>query len=177
MTQPGIEPRSPRPLVNTLPTRPMSRQIHIYSFIHTYIYTCIYIHMYTYLHIYIHIYIYTYTYIYACIYIHMHIYIYIYIHIHTYIYIYIHIYIYVYIFTHTYIYIASRHLVGRWSRDYHMCRLVFPCFFHAYVAFRSEEREDGCGPVDEGWNSCWREEKLPSKFRKLTKKKSICYKQ
>ena len=25
--------------------------------------------------------------------------------------------------------IASRHLVGRWSRDYHMCRLVFLCFF------------------------------------------------
>ena len=25
MTQPGIEPRSPRPLANTLPTRPMSR--------------------------------------------------------------------------------------------------------------------------------------------------------
>ena len=25
--------------------------------------------------------------------------------------------------------IASRHLVGRWFRDYHMCRLVFLCFF------------------------------------------------
>ena len=25
--------------------------------------------------------------------------------------------------------ITSRHLVGRWSRDYHMCRLVFLCFF------------------------------------------------
>ena len=25
--------------------------------------------------------------------------------------------------------IASRHLVGRWSRDYHMCRLVFLRFF------------------------------------------------
>ena len=37
-------------------------------------------------------------------------------------------------------------------------------------ALRSEEKEDGCGPVDEGWNSCWREEKLPSKFRKMTKK-------
>ena len=24
--------------------------------------------------------------------------------------------------------IASRHLVGRWFRDYHMCRLVFLCF-------------------------------------------------
>ena len=28
MTQPRIEPRSPRPLVNTLPTRPMSRLIY-----------------------------------------------------------------------------------------------------------------------------------------------------
>ena len=45
--------------------------------------------------------------------------------------------------------------------------------FYAHVAFRSEEREDGCDPVDEGWNSCWRE-KLPSKFRKMTKK-SACY--
>ena len=53
----------------------------------------------------------------------------------------------------------------------------FSVSFHDHVAFRSEEREDGCGPVDEGWNSCWREEKLPSQFRKMTKKKGVCYKQ
>ena len=46
----------------------------------------------------------------------------------------------------------------------------FSVSFHAHVSLRSEEREDGCGPVDEGWNSCWREEKLPSKFREMTKK-------
>ena len=49
----------------------------------------------------------------------------------------------------------------------------FSVSFHAHVAFRSEEREDGCGPVDEGWNSCWREEKLPSKFRKNDEKKAF----
>ena len=31
MTRPGIEPRSPGPLVNTLPIGPMSRYIYIYS--------------------------------------------------------------------------------------------------------------------------------------------------
>ena len=32
MTQPEIEPQSPRPLTNTLPTRPMGRYIYIYIF-------------------------------------------------------------------------------------------------------------------------------------------------
>ena len=31
MTRPGIEPRSPRPLANTLPTRTMSRFLYIYN--------------------------------------------------------------------------------------------------------------------------------------------------
>ena len=35
--------------------------------------------------------------------------------------------------------IASRHLVGRWSRDYHMCRLVFLCFFPRHIAFISDQ--------------------------------------
>ena len=30
MTRPGTEPRSPGPLVNTLPSRPMSRFVHTY---------------------------------------------------------------------------------------------------------------------------------------------------
>ena len=61
MTRPGIEPRSPGPLANTLPTRPMSRvdgKIHFFSHTHplTYIY-----------YIYIYIYIYTHTHI--CMYV------------------------------------------------------------------------------------------------------------
>ena len=34
MMRPGIEPRSPGPLVNTLPTRLMSQYIYIYIYIH-----------------------------------------------------------------------------------------------------------------------------------------------
>ena len=36
MTQPGIEPQSPRPLVNTLLIRPMARLIYIYIYIYIY---------------------------------------------------------------------------------------------------------------------------------------------
>ena len=72
--------------------------------------------------------------------------------------------------------IASRHLVAAGLVITTCVDNSFSVSFHAHVAFRSEEREDGCGPVDEGWNSCCREEKLPSKFREMTKK-SVCYKQ
>ena len=34
MTRPAIEPRSPGPLANTLPTRPMSTLIDLYEFPH-----------------------------------------------------------------------------------------------------------------------------------------------
>ena len=42
MTQPGIEPRSPGPLANTLPTRPMSRE---YMVLRNYFYLLIVAHL------------------------------------------------------------------------------------------------------------------------------------
>ena len=66
--------------------------------------------------------------------------------------------------------IASRHLVGRWFRDYHMCRLVFLCFFPRPRCFQIRGKRR--------WlrSSRWRLEfvleemkKLPSKFKKWRK--------
>ena len=47
MTRPGIEPRSPGPLANTLTARPMSGK-YIYIYIYTYIYVLSYIYSYIY---------------------------------------------------------------------------------------------------------------------------------
>ena len=82
-TRAGIEPRSPGPLANTLPTRPMNRFLFIYIYIYIYIFIS---YIYTYIYIYIYIYV-------LCIYIYIYIYIYI---CHVYIHIYIYIYIYIY---------------------------------------------------------------------------------
>ena len=42
MTRPGIEPRSPGPLANTLTPRPMSGKRHIQKdYIYIYIYMCV----------------------------------------------------------------------------------------------------------------------------------------
>ena len=53
MTRPEIEPRSPGPLANTLPTRPMSRFIYIYIYIYIYMqYIWIFLYIYIYIYIY-----------------------------------------------------------------------------------------------------------------------------
>ena len=46
--------------------------------------------------------------------------------------------------------IASRRLVGRWSRDYHMCRLVFRCFFSRQRCFQIWGKRRWM------WSSRWR---------------------
>ena len=69
MTRPGIEPRAPGPLANTLTIMPMARlcphiYIHIYSYMLTYIYIfihkCIHTHIKTHTHTHTHTYIYIY---------------------------------------------------------------------------------------------------------------------
>ena len=76
-TGPGIEPLSPRPLVNSLPTWPMGWLIHkVYAHTHTHTHTCImYAHIYMYIntHTHTHIYIYVYVHTYMCMHTHAHI--------------------------------------------------------------------------------------------------------
>ena len=46
--------------------------------------------------------------------------------------------------------IASQHLVGRWSRDYYMCRQVFLCFFPLSRCFKIRGKRRWM------WSSRWR---------------------
>ena len=46
MTRPGIEPRSPEPLANTLPISPVSRLMSVYRMC-----VCVYIYIYMYIYV------------------------------------------------------------------------------------------------------------------------------
>ena len=62
--------------------------IYICTYIHIYLYTCTYMYIYTNIYTYLYIYIHNYTYLYIYIYKHLHINIYFYIYLHAYLYVY-----------------------------------------------------------------------------------------
>ena len=81
--------------------------MHVWEYIHIFVYLCTYENIYIYLYIYARMRVYIYIYIYICTYEYMYIYmrVWVYINIHIQLWVYIYIYIYIYIYMHVWVYV------------------------------------------------------------------------